>query len=289
MNNPTFGIMPLIKQFPLKIGFTWLFLILENALMALIPLFIGQAIDGLLNADNKPMWWLAACLIGLILVSVLRRIYDTRAYGDIRIQLGLNVSDKHADQDVSVTNARVSMARELVDFLEEQLPDLITAKIQLIVAIIILYSFEMQLAANALILIVLMALVYALFHQRFISVNKALNDQSEKQVTILASADRRGLIQHFKVLRNAEIKLSDSDAILYGVIFLLISSFLVTNLWLATHFNITSAGQIFSVVSYSWEFSEAAVALPMAMQQMARLDEISNRLNQFSSGSAKEA
>jgi hypothetical protein len=40
-----------------------------------------------------------------------------------------------------------------------------------------------------------------------------------------------------------------------------------------------SPGTIFSIVSYSWEFVEAAVTFPMALQGWSRLSEIIQRLN----------
>ncbi len=36
---------------------------------------------------------------------------------------------------------------------------------------------------------------------------------------------------------------------------------------------------IFSIVAYSWEFVEAAIMLPMTMQSLTRLNEITARIN----------
>ncbi len=40
-----------------------------------------------------------------------------------------------------------------------------------------------------------------------------------------------------------------------------------------------SAGDIFSIVTYSTTFLEASIALPVALQAMTRLAEISSRIN----------
>lgn len=42
----------------------------------------------------------------------------------------------------------------------------------------------------------------------------------------------------------------------------------------------TDAGQVFSIVTYSLEFVETAVLLPITLQTLSRLGEISQRLNQ---------
>lgn len=288
MRSAGFGVLPLIKQFPARISVTWFIIVLENALLALIPLFVGKAIDGLLSSSHDATISLAAILAGLIIIAVVRRFYDTRVYSSIRVALGLEVSQMHKEEDVSVANAHISMARELVDFLEEQLPELLTAVIQLVVSLLVLFSFSPQLALNAVYLLVAMTVLYGLFHQRFVRANTVLNDQNEQQVRLLVAGNKTRLLQHFKALRSAEVRLSDMDAVLYGLIFLIISIFLLANLWCAAENAITSAGQIFSVVSYSWEFSEAAIALPLALQQLARLNEISTRLNRFMSGSVSD-
>lgn len=40
-----------------------------------------------------------------------------------------------------------------------------------------------------------------------------------------------------------------------------------------------TAGQVFSIVTYSLEFVETAVMLPITLQTLSRLTEISQRLN----------
>ncbi|MCE2597393.1 ABC transporter six-transmembrane domain-containing protein [Motilimonas cestriensis] len=69
---------------------------------------------------------------------VARRIYDTRAFGKIRVNLGLSVAQKLAHLPISTRNARLDMSRELVDFLENDIPPLMTAIIQLVAALVIL-------------------------------------------------------------------------------------------------------------------------------------------------------
>lgn len=277
-----FGLRQLLKHFPQQIGITWLLVVIENALLALIPLLIGFAIDGLLAGKYDELLNLAAVFFTLILVSVGRRIYDTRAYGSIRVRLGAEVDKRHHKEQVSVRSARLDMARELVDFLENDVPELFTAIIQLIVSLIILAFFDTHLALSAAILLASMIALYACFHSRFFRLNNALNSQVERQVNILSGKSPGGLLKHLRALRNHEIRLSDTDGILYGLIFAMIGTFIIFNLWLCASLADVSPGKLFSIISYSWEYAEAAIALPMAMQTLSRLKEISQRLNSFS-------
>ena len=247
--------------------------------MALIPLFIGFAIDGLLDNDTTALLRLAAVIAGLIAVSVVRRIYDTRVYGTIRIALGSELIGRSDRIPVSGQNARLGMSRELVDFLEEEVPALMNSTVQLIVSLIVLFSFHPMLSYAALGSAVVMIAIYGTFHSRFFRLNADLNHQSEMQVGILESKSPERLLSHLKKLRRVEVRLSDTEAYVYGVIFVVLMGFILFNLWFATTNIETTVGTIFSIISYSWEFVDSALVLPATLQGWSRLSEIMERIN----------
>jgi len=175
----------LLSAFRWRILTTWLLVALENVLIALVPLTIGIAIDGLLAKETEQLLPLAGLLFTLIAVAVSRRLYDTRAYGYIRVELGLSTISRHQHSPTSSQTARLDMARELVDFLENEVPNVMTGAIQVVITIAVLSIFHWQLGAAALLLSVGMLGIYGLFHRSFYCYNKALNDQIENQVSIL--------------------------------------------------------------------------------------------------------
>ncbi len=278
MSIEKLGIAAIVKRFPVKLGCTWLMVALENVILALLPLFIGFAIDDLLSGGLDYLFMVGALLVLVTLVAVARRVYDTRVYGAIRVTLGMAVNDRHDQQPVSVRNARLDMARELVDFLEHELPSLLTAVIQILVTLIVLGSFHWYLAATGIFLILSMLFIYSLFSHRFYHLNGKLNGQMEQQVQEI-KAGANHLLFHLNRLKNYEVKLSDTEALVYGLIFLLVSGFVVVNLWLAAGLLELTSGNIFSIVSYSWEYVEAAILLPVSWQTWSRLKEIIQRLN----------
>ena len=79
------------------------------------------------------------------------------------------------------------MGREIVDFMENDLPLVMAALIQLIVSIIVLFSFGPMLAIAGIIAVVAMLLTYAPFHQNFYRLNGHLNYHMERQVGILVT------------------------------------------------------------------------------------------------------
>ncbi|MDO6527407.1 ABC transporter six-transmembrane domain-containing protein [Motilimonas sp. 1_MG-2023] len=274
-----FTIKALLGANKLLIGFTWALVLLENALIVLIPLFIGYAIDGLLQGDFHDFYVLSAILVLIVALVVARRIYDTRAFGTIRVNLGLSVAEKLAHLPISTRNARLDMSRELVDFLENDIPPLMTAIIQLVAAFVILTSAHVDLGLSAIVAGVLIIAVYSAAHSQFVTTNAALNNCKEQQVDVLEQGVSRSIHAYLQKINLKEIKLSDTEAIVFGLIFLLLFIFVLFNLWLATHSLTLTPGSIFTIVSYSLEFLDAAILLPITLQTWSRLSEIIQRLN----------
>ncbi len=267
------------RCYRLSIALTWGMVIIENLLLALIPLFIGFTIDSLMTGRLHDLTILGGVMLLLTLVAVGRRLYDTRIYGTVRVDLGVALNHQQSNQPVSIRNARLDMSRELVDFLEQQVPELLTGVIQILVALVVLASFGWPSALAAILLSLFMLLLYSGFHRQFVRLNGALNAQTERQVSLLASERPTSLRRHLFLLRGWEVKLSDTEALLYGGIFLGIIGFILTNLWLASASKDVSVGQIFTVVSYSWQYAEAALVLPLTLQNLSRLKEITGRIN----------
>ena len=269
----------LLRRFSGRIALTWAMTLGETALMALIPLFIGFAIDGLLGGSLSELWHLAYLSGALIALSVLRRVYDTRVYGGIRVAFGEAQVSRGQDVPVSVLNARLGMGRELVEFLEDTLPMVMAGIVQLVIAVIILYTFAPRLALAAGVAAVGSVAVYALFHRRFYRLNGQLNQQTEKQVGVLERRSSRPALSHLLRLRRHEVRISDTEAALYGLVFLLLMASILFNLWYATTALVVTTGAIFSIISYSWDFVEGTLTLPMTLQSWTRLSEIMRRLN----------
>ncbi len=275
----TLGLASIFRSAWGKISLTWLLVFVEILLMALIPLWMGQAIDGLLEQNIDPLIRLGLVFVALTGVAVARRVYDTRVYGTIRVKLGDALNQRSKGLPVSKATARQDMARELVDFLEEEVPGLISSIAQIVVALVILFQFHAYLAGSAILVFALMNAIYGLFHSRFYTLNAGLNEQAEQQVSILEMTSPARFFAHLKALRKWEVKLSDSEAFVYGLIFLAQTVFLLFNLWYCAQLPDMSVGKIFAILTYSWDFVEAAVALPMALQSWSRLSEITTRLN----------
>ncbi|MEM9015811.1 MAG: ABC transporter six-transmembrane domain-containing protein [Verrucomicrobiota bacterium] len=277
----------LIRSFRGEVVITWGLTLLESALFAFLPLLIGRSIDGLLKADGMPFVHLLIALAVLLGIGTGRRIYDTRAYGTMRVELGKALARRSEDRDVSVTNARVLMGRELVDFLEGEAPETVSALIQTIASIVILLLFHPTLAISAGVATISVIVIYGFSSRRFFRLNAGLNEQLEEQVSALASRSKQSISGHFFSLRRHEVRLSDTESLVYGLVFLVLLAMLAFNLWFAATEGGFSPGEIFSIVTYSFEFLQSAVALPFALQTLTRLREITERINEGSNLSSE--
>ncbi|MEM9055605.1 MAG: ABC transporter six-transmembrane domain-containing protein, partial [Pseudomonadota bacterium] len=128
---------------------------------------------------------------------------------------------------------------------------------------------------------ILALIIYGLANNRFFRLNGDLNAQSEKQVSILEGGIKEAIGAHLSALRRHEVRLSDTEAIVYGLIFTVLLVMLGFNLWFAATQLSASPGQIFSIVTYSFEFIESAVMLPVTLQSLTRISEITQRINKL--------
>ncbi|MEM1232287.1 MAG: ABC transporter six-transmembrane domain-containing protein, partial [Pseudomonadota bacterium] len=180
----------------------------------------------------------------------------------------------------------VEMARELVDFLEEQWPLLLASGVQLVVALVVLFGFGRPFGVGGVLAVAAVLGLYALFQPRFYRLNRALNGLAEAQVAVLQAAGGGAISRFFRQRRAREVALSDLDSVLYGAIYAVMFAFLLANLWLASlpadpstaAAELVTAGSIFVVLSYSWALVESAAQLPATAQHWTRLMEIQERL-----------
>ncbi|MGL5975888.1 MAG: ABC transporter six-transmembrane domain-containing protein, partial [Aeromonas sobria] len=116
---------------PLKLAGTFSLVALENILLVVYPLFAGFAIDAIVKGQ-----WLQASSYALIvllfwLIGALRRAVDTRTFTHIYAALAVPVilTQRQQQERQSTIVARVTLAREFVDFFEKHIPILATSLI----------------------------------------------------------------------------------------------------------------------------------------------------------------
>lgn len=244
----------------------------------LFPLFIGYAIDDAIDGKSDGAIQLGILGISAMLVGVGRRVYDSRFYAEVFQDAGAKIMSRSKDVQPSVKTARLGMIREFVEFMENALPELINSILGLLGVIVIIATLNFKVFIGCIISTVLIMVIYSITTRKTIKLNKAYNDEVEKQVDEITKNDMSGLSSHLKKLMHWNIKLSDLEAINFSLSWIVLIVFLVLSIVLPIEDGLIQYGALFSLVMYAFQYIENVIQLPVFYQSWLRLKEIKERL-----------
>jgi ABC-type bacteriocin/lantibiotic exporter with double-glycine peptidase domain len=267
----------LLKRFAGRFALTLTLVVLEAAGWILFPLVIGRAIDSVLADSTRGLWEFAILGIVTMGIAVLRRIVDSRAYARIYVTLGEEMAASAAGSSTSTRTARLGMLRELVEFFENSLPELVNAVLGLVGTVLILAALNVPVFLGCLVIAVATVVLYALTGRLTMRYNRGLNDEHERQVDAVDSGDPGRLATHLRAMMRWNIRLSDLEAANFGVNWVFMIALLVFAVSAATT-ETAEYGAVFAIVMYVFQFVESMMMLPFFYQQWLRLREISGRL-----------
>ena len=270
----------IFKKYRIKFGFTLFLILLEAGLAILFPLFIGYAIDSAISGSNYGAIQLGVLGLAALVVGVGRRVFDSRFYAKVYQSIGSSAISKMEDNVSSKKSARLGMIRELVEFLENSLPELISNVIGLIGVIAIIATLNLNVFYGSLIVTIIVFLIYWMTSARTIRLNKSSNDEFEKQVDVIAKNNERELNLHLKEMMKWNIKLSDLEAINFSVSWIVLITFLVASIIISVSDGIVQYGALFSLIMYVFQYMENVINLPLFYQNWLRLQEIKARLEE---------
>ena len=176
----------IFKRFWPQISGTFALLTVENVLGVAEPLVLGIAINRLVEQDWTGLAWLAALELTFIIVGIVRRMYDTRVYTRIYAKVGSDLVAREQAKGSPITqvNARADLIKEVVDFFEQILPLSLTAGFTLIGSLVMIAFLDFRVFVVATVATVLTGLVFRIASKRIHTLNKALNNQYERQIEV---------------------------------------------------------------------------------------------------------
>lgn len=267
----------LLKRFPGRYALTLLLVVLESAGWVFFPLFIGRAINSVLADSVRGLYELAVLGIVTMGIAVVRRLVDSRAYGGIYTTLGEEMVARDTESSTSTRTARLGMLREIVEFFENSLPELIVSTVGLAGTVLILSALNFPIFIGCLIVTAATVTLYALTGKRITRYNEGLNDEHERRVDIVHSGNPARVARHLRRMMRWNIRLSDLEAATFGVNWLFMIALMVYSVSAAAERTV-DYGTVFAVVMYVFEFMESMMMLPFHYQEWLRLREISGRL-----------
>lgn len=275
----------IFRKFRWRISGTFLMVFAEAVLDLLYPLLIGLAVNDVLQQQYTGLFYLGILGLASLTIGSLRRFYDTRVYSGIYQQITPEMIAKGQQQQLptSTLSARANLLTEFVEFLENEIPQIIVVGIGMVGTILLLASLNWQIMVGCLGLFTLVLVVYAITGYRQYQYHGEYNSLLENQVSVIQSMKLAGIKSHFGNLMQMNIKLSDLETWNYMVIWLGAIVLFIASPLLAVQGAESSEqmnyGTILSIILYVFEFIEKVVMLPLFIQQLIRLKEISNRIN----------
>ncbi|MEM9611647.1 MAG: ABC transporter six-transmembrane domain-containing protein [Actinomycetota bacterium] len=271
----------LIRRFRARIAVTLGLVVIEAGALLLFPLFVGLAINDLLREETGGLLLLGGLGVASLAVGALRRLIDTRTYATIyeTTATELAATEHERGTDVSTIAARSTLMTEFIEFLENSMPTVVHGVIAIVGTLAILAGIHLGVFAASLALAALVAAVYLATARHNLRLTGAYNDELERQVEALATRSTTTAGRHFGALMRWNRKLSDLETLNYSLIYLGVIALLVYSPIAVVDGADPEYGFVFSTIMYVFEYIEAVLAMPLVIQQLIRLSEISGRLS----------
>ncbi|WMP19422.1 ABC transporter six-transmembrane domain-containing protein [Thiothrix lacustris] len=274
------SLQSLIIRFRWRVSFTFALVIVESLLDVLYPLFIGLAIDGLLQKEYAGLIQLTVLGIVSLAFGTARRFYDTRIYSGIYCQIlpEMVTNERNFGRSVSTISARSALLTEFVDFLENSMPEIVRGVVSLIGILVIIATLNWTVFFACLGILLLIITVYGVSGKTNYRLNANYNNQLEKQIEELESNDLKRVSRHYSLLMQWKIRLSDLETRNYLAIWIGVIALFVYTPLSVIEGGVTSYGLVSSIFMYVFNYVDSSIAFPFYIQQLIRLKEISSRL-----------
>ncbi len=264
------------KTYQIKIIITMGLLSIERALGIIVPFVLGVAINDLIASELRGIWYLVVLELSRLAIGTGRRLYDTRVYARIYTDIADRTA-RNTETPMSRRAARLGLARELVDFFEWELPELLAAFIGMIGAFGMLIYMLPTVGGLSIIVGSAIGIVFIISRKRMFSLNKVLNNELERQVTMLESGREFARNRHLRRLAKWRIHLSDLEATNFAIAELFLGSLIIGSVIITVRAGL-SVGEIFAVITYLISLAESLLVLPWTYQQSIRAQEIGGRI-----------
>lgn len=264
----------------LSIAGTYSLTLLENLCMLAYPAITGWAVDGLLKGSYRGLSALIAVWLVHLVTAFVRQRFDTRVFMGLYARLAvLTVAEQQRlGHGTSIVSARVEMMRDMVGFFEADVPAMFSQVVTVVGSLVMLFTYDLQAGLIAMAVLLPMGLVNAWYWRRALRLHRGLNDQIEREIADIEAARPLRLRRHFGRVRRWHVQLSDSESWTWTVTELATIVALVVLLIDFTRSASFSAGAIYAVLAYVFDYLEGLDSAPALVNNVARLRDIRARL-----------
>ncbi len=245
------------------------------------PLFLGRAVDGLLDGHYLGLVQLVAVHAAYLVAGTLRHLYDTRTFTAIYTEfVTAMLAREIGKEEVSRLSAHSQLARQFVDFLEFDFNYVVEAAYNIIGSLVLLLFYDRTVVLICLLILVPVSRLSYRYGKRTEELAKGANDELERQVDIIASSDPVRIREHYASLRRWQVRLSDQEAWNFGAMELLALVVVTVSLLATTDISsdYLQAGPIIGIYQYIQKFTSGLDTIPYTVQRLAALRDLTRRM-----------
>jgi ABC-type multidrug transport system fused ATPase/permease subunit len=281
VTNRTLLLQTIFGKYRGRITVTYIVTLAENMFELSYPSLTGLAVNGLLKHDFTGLWLLLGVWLAHTATGVFRQSYDTRAFAEIYTDLATRTVSEQETKGFSTSQivARSSLSREFVNFFERDIPATVNSLFGLLGALVLLFFYDAWSAGFCLMLLVPLAILNRGYSKRTLKLNQRLNNQLEREVTMLTRRRPSRVFGHYRLLAKWRISLSDAEATNWGIMELfsiILSAAVIIRVASLPHIE---PGTIYAMLAYLWNFLASLNHVPALVQQLSRLQDIARRMN----------
>lgn len=243
--------------------------------------FFGEAVNGIIKGSYYGLIVLATVHLIYLSVGTIRHMYDTRTYSAIYTSLVTKLLSRRVNKfDVSRLSAHSTLAREFIDFLEQDLVYVLEAFYNLAGSLIILFFYDKVIALLCLGILVPVMIVSYFYGKRMTLLTRGRNDELEKQVDVISTGNKTMIRNHYNNLRKWQIKISNKEAFNFGFMELMVLVIITLSLVVSKniHSSTIMAGSLFGIYSYILKFTSGLDTIPYTVQRLSSLNDIARRI-----------
>ena len=274
------AIAALIRERSFGVASTYGLTVAENLCMLAYPTLTGRAVDQLLQRRYEGLAWLVGVWLLHLVLSFTRQRLDTRVFMGLYAAVASHMvgAQQAGGQALSTVSARVDMVRDVVGFFEKEVPMVLHNLLAVVGSLTMLFVYDRDAGFIAMAVLLPMGVVNAWYWRRAVRLNQGIHNQIEREVQDIASASPFRVRRHFLLLRRWRIKLSDAESWTWAVTELALMGALV---WILVDFTQSpafTAGAVYAVLAYVYDYLEGLNQVPTVVNSVARLKDVRRRL-----------
>lgn len=271
----------LVGGYRRAIALTYGLSLFEKLCLLAYPALTGMAVDGVTHHHFFGLFALIGTWLIHLMVLYIRQRYDARVFTRIYAHVAREVvlAQKKRGEDISEISARAELAREIVDFFEQELPFVAHTLIAIVGSLIMLYVYDIRAGLITSAVLLPLAIGNWIYAKKSKRLNRGLNDQIEREVRTLDTGSDGSIARHFRLLGRWKVALADAEnnAWVFTELATLIAVLCILLTFLGEHDS--SAGTIFAVLSYAYDYLDGLDGVPSLINQFTRIKDIQERLN----------